>query len=100
MLTAKVTELHLHQGILRIIDPEKRRRIHEYLSFPSGGQDRRKQAAAAHTDKSKVRFASRPTGTGANDGRDRLKARVGKLDTASLGFARVCSYISGSTRVR
>jgi hypothetical protein len=29
-----------------MVGTEKRRRIHEYLSFPSGGQDRRKHGCS------------------------------------------------------
>jgi hypothetical protein len=40
-----------------VISTEKRPRIHEYLSFRAEVKTDAGMAAAAHTDKSKVRFA-------------------------------------------
>jgi hypothetical protein len=41
------------------IGPEKRRRIHEYLSFRAAVKTDAGTAAAAHTDESKVRPVTR-----------------------------------------
>jgi hypothetical protein len=43
--------------------PNKRRRIHEYLSFRAAVKTDARTAAAAHTDESKVRFARNPPRT-------------------------------------
>ena len=45
------------------IAPQKRRRIHEYLSFRAAVKTDAGTAAAAHTDDSKVRIARQPPGT-------------------------------------
>jgi hypothetical protein len=42
------------------IAPQKRRRIHEYLSFRAAVKTDAGTAAAAHTDESKVRVARNP----------------------------------------
>jgi hypothetical protein len=52
--------LYWRRDSIENISNEKRRRIHEYLSFRAAVKTDAGTAAAAHTDGSKVRFARDP----------------------------------------
>jgi hypothetical protein len=52
--------LYWRRDSIENISNEKRRRIHEYLSFRAAVKTDAGTAAAAHTDGSKVRFARYP----------------------------------------